>query len=156
MRRFVLPLMVFIAVVAASFQYWQWRGRPVALPDLPGARFQCLSYSPFEGTSGPLDRNFDVPRPVIARDMELLKTVTGCLRTYSSLKVQGDVTRIAHEHGLKVLQGIWISDTPEDNDSEIAAALALVRAYPGTICPSSEHLGQMWSLFNGASASSWG
>ena len=23
-------------------------------------------------------------------------------------------------------------------------------------CPSSEHLGQMWSLFNGASVSSWG
>ncbi|MGE0653344.1 MAG: beta (1-6) glucans synthase, partial [Alphaproteobacteria bacterium] len=133
MRRFVIPVLMFVAAAAVCFQYWQWRGRPVPVPDLLGARFQCLSYSPFEGSASPLDRDFDVPRPVIARDMELLRNVTGCLRTYSAIKVQGDVTRIAHEHGLQVLQGIWISGTPEDNEEEIAAAIELARAYPNTV-----------------------
>lgn len=133
MRRLVIPILMFVVVAAACFQYWQWRGRPVPLPDLPGARFQCLSYSPFEGSASPLDRDFDVPRPVIVGDMELLKNVTGCVRTYSAIKVQGDVTRIAHEHGLQVLQGIWISGTPEDNEEEIAAAIELARSYPGTV-----------------------
>jgi glucan 1,3-beta-glucosidase len=133
MRRFLLPVLMFVLVAATCFQYWHWRGRPVPLPDLPGARFQCLSYSPFEGSASPLDRDFDVPRPVIARDMEVLKKVTGCLRTYSAIKVQGDVTRIAHEHGLKTLQGIWISGTPEDNEEEVTAAIDLARMYPDTV-----------------------
>lgn len=133
MRRYFIPVLIFALAAVACYEYWQWRGKPVHLPDLPGARFQCLSYSPFEGSSGPLDRDFDVPREVIARDLKLVSTVTGCIRTYSAIKVQGDVTRIAHEQGLKVLQGIWISGTPEDNEKEIAAATELVRAYPDTV-----------------------
>ncbi len=133
MRRYFVPVLVFAVAAVACFLYWQWRGKPVAIADLPGARFQCLSYSPFEGTSGPLDKNFDVPRPIIVADLKLVKEVTGCIRTYSAIKVQGDVTRIAHEQGLQVLQGIWISGTPEDNDREIAGAVELVRAYPQTV-----------------------
>lgn len=133
MRRYFTQVLIFALAAVACYEYWQWRGRLTDLPDLPGARFQCLSYSPFEGNSGPLDRDFDVPREVIARDLKLVNRVTGCIRTYSALKVQGDVTRIAHEQGLKVLQGIWISGTAEDNEKEIAAATELVRAYPDTV-----------------------
>jgi exo-beta-1,3-glucanase (GH17 family) len=133
MRRYFVPVLVFAVAAVACFLYWQWRGQPVAIADLPGGRFQCLSYSPFEGTSGPLDKNFDVSRPIIVADLKLVKQVTGCIRTYSAIKVQGDVTRIAHEQGLQVLQGIWISGTPEDDDREIAGAVELARAYPQTV-----------------------
>ncbi len=133
MRRFIFLVLVFAVATIACFQYWQWRGRPVDLPDLPGAHFQCLSYSPFDGDENPLKRDFDVPRSLIVSDLKMLKAVTGCLRTYSAVGVQGDVTRIAHEQGLKIMQGIWISGTPEDNEKEIAAAIVLVRAYPDTV-----------------------
>ncbi len=148
-RKLVAPFFVWIAIsemsrllpAVASFTvaailcvvYWHWLGQPVALPDLPGGRFQCLSYSPYDGNSSPLDADFDVPRPRIAADIALIKGVTGCIRTYSAVGVQGDVTRIAHDHGMQVLQGIWISGDPEANEEEIAAAVDLVHRYPGTI-----------------------
>ena len=40
---------------------------------------------------------------------------------------------MAAKHGLKVLQGIWLSGDPAKDGVQIATGVALAKAYPDTI-----------------------
>lgn len=123
----------FACAAAASFAWWGWAGRPVPLPDVPGARLQCMSYTPYEGTLSPLDRDYDVSLSTIERDLRVLKDHTDCVRTYSSMRTQGKVPAVAAKLGMKVLAGIWISGNRESDEKEIAAAVEAARANPEAI-----------------------
>ncbi len=128
------PILSFAVAVLAAALYWSWQGRAVDIVELPDGRFQCLSYSPYDGGPSPLDGDrFDVPLTVVERDVEVLKEATDCLRTYAAVGVQGEVTRIAHERGMRVYQGIWISGEPEDSRKEMNAGIELALRYPETV-----------------------
>jgi glucan 1,3-beta-glucosidase len=57
-RLFAVPAFLLAAVLA--FVFWSWLGRPVAMTDAPGGRLQCLSYTPYDGSSSPLEKAYTV------------------------------------------------------------------------------------------------
>jgi glucan 1,3-beta-glucosidase len=130
-RLFALPAFLIAAVLAVLF--WSWMGRPVPMPDAPGGRLQCLSYTPYDGSSSPLDSSYTVAPGHIRAELEALHPYTECIRTYSSMPPQGEVVKVAEALGMKVYLGIWISANAADNAKEIAAALDLAKAYPDAI-----------------------
>lgn len=128
--------LLFGLVAALILLVWYWLGRPIALPASPlgeGERLSCLSYAPFHGEQGPYTTPLRIPAEQIARDLKRLSAVTSCIRTYSATGAQGKIARIAGEHGLKVLQGIWIGRNRAENRREIEAALRLGRHYPDVV-----------------------
>lgn len=121
-----------LAVLAAT-GFWLWRAEPVPLPDAPGGRIACLSYTPFRGEQTPFDRSLVIPPQQIEEDLARLKTETDCVRTYAVNQGLDQVVPIAEKLGLKVLLGIWIGVTAADNEAEIARAVELARAHPAAI-----------------------
>jgi len=130
-RLFAVP--AFVLAAGLAFVFWSWMGRPIPMPDAPGGRLQCLSYTPYDGGSSPLDSTYTVRAGHILADLKALHPYSECIRTYSSLPPQGEVVRVAEELGMEVYLGIWISSNAKDNEKEIAAALALAKAHPDAI-----------------------
>jgi glucan 1,3-beta-glucosidase len=125
------------AVAALIAVFWVWMGRPVAMPilDQSDSKLPCLSYTPFRGSTSPLepDRG-EVSVADIEDDLARLASATRCVRTYSAAGFHLDrVAEIAARHGLEVLQGIWLSPNPKDNRLEIEAGIALANKHPSTI-----------------------
>jgi len=132
-RSSILAAVAFLLVSAVFLALWAWLGRPVALPEVAAGRLDCVSYTPYDGGSTPLDPEYTVPLTRIEADMDAISRMTSCIRTYASAGIQGEVVPIAERHGIVVLQGIWISGNAEMDAKEIAAGLAVARAYPLTV-----------------------
>jgi glucan 1,3-beta-glucosidase len=126
----VPALVAVLMAAAASTALWAWLGRPVALPDAPGGKFECLSYSPFKGSQTPFDKTFIAPRAQIDEDLGKLAPTTRCVRTYSSAQGLDVVADLAPDHELDVLLGIWISREAKSNAKEIEAGLRAAQAHP--------------------------
>ena len=126
----VLALVAVLAASAASAALWAWLGRPIALPDAPGGKLECLSYSPYKGSQTPFDKTFVAPRAQIDEDLGRLAPTTHCVRTYSSAQGLDAVADLAPRHDLDVLLGIWIAREPKDNAKEIEAGLRAAQAHP--------------------------
>ncbi len=125
-----------LVAVALSVAAWAWLGRPIALPDVPNGRFECLSYAPTSDAGSPLTANEDgfvVPEGLIERDLVTLSRYTDCVRIYSAIGRQGDVVPAAAAAGMQVLLGAWISADPDQNRREIERALSLTEQYPETV-----------------------
>jgi exo-beta-1,3-glucanase (GH17 family) len=130
----VYAFFALAAVAVLSIAGWAWLGRPIDMPPVPGGRLQCLSYAPTHDGGSPLDgADYTVPDGMIERDLDALKAVTSCLRTYSSYGVQGEVLPLAAKKGFKLLLGIWIGADDELNAKEIDAALAVAEKYPQAV-----------------------
>lgn len=69
----------------------------------------------------------------IDEDLALLSHYTDCVRTYSTENGQDLVADGAQRHGMKVLQGIWLSNESERNRRQIARAVELANKYPDVI-----------------------
>jgi glucan 1,3-beta-glucosidase len=133
MRLGFICLAVVLAAVAAG---WAWLGQPLPMPQSPqaaGGKLYCLSYAPFQGSQTPLDPTTMIPAAQIEADLTRLAKITGCVRTYSTDYGIDQVPAIAARHGLKVLQGLWLSTNPAKNKEQIADAVRLANGYPGTI-----------------------
>ncbi len=65
--------------------------------------------------------------------MTQLAQLTDCVRTYSTDYGLDQIAGIAANHGLKVMQGLWLSDNPDKNRIQIETAVDLAHRYPGTI-----------------------
>ena len=65
--------------------------------------------------------------------MTRLAQVTDCVRTYSVDFGLDQIAGIAAKHGLKVMQGLWLSSSPIKSQYQIETAVALANKYPGTI-----------------------
>jgi glucan 1,3-beta-glucosidase len=121
-----------LAVAAA----WTWLGAPVLLmPAQIGqaGKLYCVSYTPFRGAQTPLDPSTMIPAWQIDEDLGRLAQVTDCLRTYSVDFGLDQVAGIAAKHGLKVMQGLWLSSSPVKSQIQIETAIALANRYPDTI-----------------------
>src|SRR5262245_47608322 len=131
--RAVAALASAVLAVLAVTGFWLWRAELVPLPDAPGGRIACLSYTPFRGGQTPFDRSLTIPPRQMEEDLARLKTETDCVRTYAVNQGLDQVVPIAEKLGLKVLLGIWIGVTAADNETEIARAVELARAHPTAI-----------------------
>src|SRR3981081_1820987 len=49
----------------------------------------------------------------IYEDLAQLKQITDCVRTYSIDHGLDQIPEIAKRHGMKVLQGLWVSNQPD-------------------------------------------
>ena len=74
-----------------------------------------------------------IPAAQIEDDLTRLSAVTDCIRTYSVDFGLDQIAGIAARHGLKVMQGLWLSSSPEKSHYQIETAVALANKYPGTI-----------------------
>ena len=130
----VLPaLLAALLAAAASVALWAWLGRPVVLPDAPGGKLECVSYSPYRGSQTPFDKDFVAPRDQIDKDLARLAPATRCVRTYSSAQGLDAVAELAPHHDLDVMLGIWIGRGAKDNAKEIEAGLRAAQAHPDRI-----------------------
>jgi glucan 1,3-beta-glucosidase len=115
---------------------WAWLGSPVAMPQSPLAadeKLYCLSYAPFRGGQTPLDLATHISTAQIEDDLSRLAKITDCVRTYSVDFGLDQIAGIAARHGLKVMQGLWLSSHADRNQVQIETAVALANRYPGTI-----------------------
>jgi len=130
------PLLVFALTALAIGVAWWWLGKPVQLPPsplAPGEKLYCLSYAPFRDDQNPLAEAAAVTPAQIDEDLQLLARYTDCIRTYSVELGQDRIAEIAQRRGLKVLQGLWLSNKLANNRAQIATAIALAKKYPDTI-----------------------
>ena len=133
----IVPLMpsivAVVAVTVMAVAGWAWLGRAVPLPDVPGGKLDCLSYTAaYEGAS-PLDADFAPPPSLVKADMARIAKIATCIRTYASYGPQGDAVGFAASAGLKVYVGAWIGDNDADNEKEIGRAIELAEAHPDAV-----------------------
>ena len=129
-----LGCFVCAAIIIAGV--WAWLGKPVPMPQAPlaaGEKLWCVSYAPFRGSQTPLDPTTRISADQIEDDLSRLAKLTRCVRVYSTDYGIDQVAGIAAKHGLKVLQGLWLSSDPGKNRSEIDNAVALANRYPDTV-----------------------
>jgi len=115
---------------------WWWLGSPVVLPPSPlaaGRKLYCVSYAPFRGDQDPLVETTHVSAQQIDEDLALLSRYTDCIRTYSIENGLDQIPAIAQRHGLKVLQGLWLSNKEAKNRAQIATTIALAKQFPDVI-----------------------
>jgi glucan 1,3-beta-glucosidase len=121
--------------IAIGFAWW-WLGAPVRLPPSPladGGKLSCVSYAPFRGNQDPLVETTHVDAAQIDEDLTLLSRYTDCIRTYSIENGLDQVPAIAERHGLKVMQGLWLSNKAERNRRQVETVVALATTFPNTI-----------------------
>ena len=121
-----------LVIVAA----WAFLGDPVPMPQSPvssGERLYCVSYAPFRGSQTPLDPSTRISAAQIEDDLSRLAKITNCVRSYSNDYGLDQIAGIAQRHGLKVLQGLWLSSHADKNRVQIETAIALAKQYPDTI-----------------------
>ena len=115
---------------------WWWLGKPVALPPSPLAaseKLYCVSYAPFRDGQDPLVETTQVPPQQIDEDLKFLARYTDCIRTYSVENGLDKVPEIAQRYGLKVMQGLWLSNKVAHNRAQMATTVALAKKYPDVI-----------------------
>jgi exo-beta-1,3-glucanase (GH17 family) len=127
---------LFAIAAAAVVAAWAWLGASVQMPPsplAPGEKLYCVSYTPFRGSQSPLGPEVPVDPRQIDEDMAQLKHVTDCVRTYSVDYGLDQIAEIAKRHGIKVLQGLWLSNLPERSRWQVATAIALAKRFPDVI-----------------------
>ena len=132
--RFGLACLAIAAVVIVGV--WAVLGAPALSPHFPwqsGEKLYCVSYAPFRGNQTPLDPTTRISAEQIDDDLARLSKITDCVRIYSTDYGLDQIAGIAARHGLKVLQGLWLSSHAEKNRDQIETAVALANRYPDTI-----------------------
>src|SRR6266550_2019070 len=127
---------LFAGVVAAIFGAWAWLGAAVEMPRSPfgpGEKLTCISYAPFRGTQSPFDPDIPLDPRQIEEDLAQLKPLSNCVRTYSIDHGLNQIPEIARRHGMKVLQGLWLSSLPEASRKQIDTAVTLANRFPDAI-----------------------
>ena len=125
----------FLLTAMAISGVWAWLGSPVPIPRTQSGpeKLYCVSYTPFRGSQTPLDPSTVIPAAQIEDDLKRLAQITECVRTYSVDFGLDQIAGIAAKHGLKVMQGLWLSSSLLKNSYQIETAVALANKYPGTI-----------------------
>jgi exo-beta-1,3-glucanase (GH17 family) len=131
-----LAAALFALAAAAIVAAWAWLGAAVDMPASPlgaGEKLTCISYAPFRGAQDPFGPDLPLDPRQIDEDLAQLKPFTDCVRTYSTDHGLDQIPEIAKRHGIKVLQGLWLSSLPELSRKQIESAVALANRYPDVI-----------------------
>jgi exo-beta-1,3-glucanase (GH17 family) len=127
---------LFALATAAIVAFWAWLGAGIEMPPSPlaaGEKLTCVSYAPFRGDQNPFGPDLPIDPRQIDQDLSQLKAITDCVRTYSVDHGLDQIPEIARRHGLKVLQGLWVSNQPEKTRYQVETAIALAKRYPDVI-----------------------
>ena len=127
---------LFAIATAVIVSTWGWFGTAVEMPQsplAPGEKLHCVSYAPFRGEQTPFGPDVPIDPRQIDEDLAQLKAITDCVRTYSVDHGLDQIPEIARRHGLKVMQGLWLSSVPELSRKQIEGAVALAKRYPDVI-----------------------
>src|SRR5713226_7629437 len=127
---------LFGIAAAAILAAWGWLGASVQMPaaPLPGdGKLYCVSYAPFRGDQSPFGPDRPIDPQQIDADLAQLKHLTDCVRTYSIDHGLDQIPEIARRHGMKVLQGLWLSSQPEPSRKQVETTIALARRFPDVI-----------------------
>jgi len=130
------PLVLIPISLAIIFGVWWWIATPITLSRAPieaGAKLECVSYAPFRGEQTPLDPTTHIDAEQIAQDLAQLAKISNCVRTYSIDNGLDQLPALAAKAGIKVIQGIWLSNDRYKNLAQIAGAVDLAKEYPGVI-----------------------
>lgn len=133
MRLAFACLAAAVAVIAAV---WSWLGQPIPMPSAPlkaGDKLWCLSYAPFRGSQSPHQEGIQIAAAQIEQDIAQLAKISNCVRVYATDQGIDNVVPIATRYGMKVLQGIWVSNNPVKTQLQVEAALTLAERYPDTV-----------------------
>ena len=102
-------------------------------PLAAGEKLYCVSYAPFRGDQNPFGPDIPIDPRQIELDLAQLKQVTDCVRTYSVDHGLDQIPEIAQRHGMKVLQGLWLSSRPDRSRQQIETTIALAKRFPEVI-----------------------
>src|ERR1043166_1406149 len=131
-----MATVLFGIAAAAIPAAWGWLGASVPMPatPLPGeGKLHCISYAPFRGDQSPFGPDRPIDPRQIDEDLAQLKPITDCVRTYSIDHGLDQIPEIARRHGMKVLQGLWLSSLPERSRKEVETTVALAQRFPDVI-----------------------
>ncbi|MBI4275232.1 MAG: beta-(1-6) glucans synthase [Rhizobiales bacterium] len=132
--RYPVPLFLLVAAIVGGG--WWWLGQAVAMPPsplAPGEKLYCVSYAPFRSQQTPLDSSTRVDPAQIDQDLAQLSRLANCVRSYSIEHGLDRIAEIAKRHGLKVIQGLWLSSDTEKNRHQIESVIALAKRFPDVI-----------------------
>lgn len=127
---------LFAVAATAIVAAWGWLGMAVDMPQAPigpGERLHCVSYAPFRGEQNPFGPDVPIDPRQIDEDLAQLKQIANCVRTYSVDHGLDQIPEIARRHGLKVMQGLWLSSLPDLSRKQVEGAVALAKRYPDVI-----------------------
>ena len=127
---------LFALAASAIVAAWAWLGAAVQMPPSPlaaGEKLHCISYAPFRGGQNPFGPDIPIDPRQIEEDLAQLKQLTDCVRTYSTDHGLDQIPEIARRHGMKVLQGLWLSSLPELSRKQVETAIALAKRFPDVI-----------------------
>jgi len=126
----------FAVAASAVAGLWMMLGASVTMPVTPfgpGDKLNCISYAPFRHAQSPLDGPMTASREQIDEDLTRLSRMSRCIRTYSVDFGLDQVPELAQRHGLKVIQGLWLSSHADRNAYQIETAVALANRFPDVI-----------------------
>jgi exo-beta-1,3-glucanase (GH17 family) len=127
---------LFALAASAIVAIWAWLGAVVAMPPSPlaaGEKLYCVSYAPFRGSQNPFGPDVPIDPRQIDEDLAQLKQITDCVRTYSVDHGLDQIPEIARRHGMKVLQGLWLSSLPDLSRKQVETTIALAKRFPDVI-----------------------
>jgi glucan 1,3-beta-glucosidase len=127
---------LFALTAAAIVAVWGWLGAKVEMPHAPlasGEKVHCISYAPFRGAQDPFGPDIPIDPRQIEEDLAQLKQITDCVRTYSTDHGLDQIPEIARRHGIKVMQGLWLSSRPDLTRKQIETGIALAKRFPDVI-----------------------
>lgn len=121
---------ILAAVLAAAClqaAFWYLSDTTLLPPDVDGT-VDYLSYSPYAPGESPEDRAV-VSAEQLNEDLGVIASVAGGLRTYSVIDGVDRVPEIAARHGLAVMLGAWVGESPERDAVETEAVVTLAREH---------------------------
>lgn len=131
MRRFKSPLLLVVLACLVVAGWW-WPNRAVDPGEAGAETFNCLSYEGYRPGESPLVDRFPTEAEM-DQDLGLLAGRTRAIRTYAAIEGPTEIPALAHKHGLKVWQGIWLGGDRAHNALEMARAIDMAHRYPDTI-----------------------
>lgn len=126
MARRVGALLIAVLVAFLNLLVWRAFNPPMAAPPAP-TTVAGLAYNAFQRWDDPLAQHFP-DDGALASDMAKLARMTSRLRTYSAAEFPA-LPGLAAQHGLTVVQGVWLDERAANNEREINAAIAATRRH---------------------------
>ena len=124
---------ILVALVGALLiATWALFNRPHHAPAWPET-INGVSFSPFRPGQAPDDPTEYPSEQQISSDLALLSERVKSVRTYSVERTLSSIPRLAAEHGINVMVGLWISSDTDRNLQEIATLTQMIDENPGNI-----------------------
>ena len=132
--RRAIVLLTLGAGLLLALAWWVERGLEIAPPDAADTALACMSYAPFRRPGEtPFDPGARVSVERIEEDLRILRTRTGCVRTYSVSQGLDVVPEVARRLGMRVKLGAWLGRDARANDTELDRALEVARRAPDVV-----------------------